>query len=138
MRIAMAFTPKALPKTFETEEVHAKIVQNYVKDDDEKDGFARDEHGKKIKAGPATVQFETVKSTGGVMFTFPRGHSIRLTTADQIKQWGLSTKPKLVDMDSGSEVNEKGIPVNMLHLLEPKAVGDFGIADASEGLENVS
>lgn len=136
MRIAAAFMPKALPKTFETEEVHAKIVQNYIKDEDEKDGFARDEHGKKIKAGPATVVFETVKSFGGVMFTFPRGHSIRLTTIDQIKQWGLSTKPRLVDMDSGSEVNEKGIPVNMQHLLEPGSTGDFGVADASEGLQS--
>lgn len=132
-RIVAAYMPKALPKEFKTTETHVKIVQHFVKDDDpkSKDGLARDENGRRIKAGPNTLEMHEVESTGGIMFTFPRGHSIRLTDPAQLKQFKLSEQPRLVDLDLGEEVNEKGMPLSLLSVIndEGKSGGDFGLAD---------
>lgn len=132
-RIVAQYMPKALPKDFETTETHVKIVRHYVMEDDDKGKqvFARDENGRNIKAGPNTLEFEQKVSKGGILFTFPRGHSIRLTDPAQLKQFKLTEKPKLVDLDLGEEVNEKGIPLSMLSVISEDAVGGM----ASESIE---
>lgn len=133
-RIVAQYMPKALPKTFETVENHVKIVQHFVKDEDAEDGFARDENGRRIKAGPNTLEFHEVKSAGGIMFTFPRGHSIRLTDPAQLKQFRLSEQPRLVDLDLGEEVNEAGMPISLLSVINDtdKSAGNFGMADVEK------
>ena len=132
-RIVAAYMPKALPKTFETTETHVKIVRHYVMEEDAKgkEVFAHDENGRKIKAGPNTLEFVQVPSTGGIMFTFPRGHSIRLTSPEQLKQFGLTEQPKLVDLDLGEEVNAAGVPLSMLAIVQEGGAGGF----ASETVE---
>lgn len=127
-RIVAAYMPKALSKDFKTTETHVKIVRHFVMDDDAKDGFARDENGRKIKAGPNTLEMQEVESKGGIMFTFPRGHSIRLTDPAQLKQFKLTENPKLVDLDLGEEVNEKGMPLSLLSVIsaDGDSGGDFG------------
>lgn len=124
--------PKAMPKTFETVEKHAKLVHHYLKDNDEKDGFSRDENGRKIKTR-ATLEVEDVVSTGGILFTMPRGHSVRLTTKEQLDFFKVSTKPRLVDLDTGEEVNEEGIPLSLQEFVKSGAMnssGDFGTDEA--------
>jgi hypothetical protein len=135
-RIVAAHMPKALPKTFETEETHVKIVRHYVMETDKKGEtvFSHDENGRKIKAGPNTLEFEQVKSFGGIMFTFPRGHSIRLSSPEQLKQFKLTEQPKLVDLDLGEEVNAAGVPVSVLAIVADsnRSGGDFGMVDTLE------
>lgn len=136
-RIVAAYTPKALPKTFETVETHVKIIRLFVMEEDPKTGKqvpSRDENGRKIKAGPNTLEFEQVPSKGGIMFTFPRGHSIRLSSPEQLKQFKLSEQPRLVDLDLGEEVNAAGVPTSMLAVLSnsDKSGGDFGMVDSVE------
>lgn len=135
-RIVAAYMPKALPKTFETEETHVKIVRHYVMEEDSKGKMvpSLDENGRKIKAGPNTLEFVQVPSNGGIMFTFPRGHSIRLSSPEQLKQFKLTEQPKLVDLDLGEEVNAAGVPVSMLAIVADsnKSGGDFGMVDTVE------
>lgn len=125
--------PKALPKTFETTETHVKIIRHYVMEEDAKgkEVFAVDENGRKIKAGPNTLEFTQVPSFGGILFKFPRGHSIRLTHPEQLKQFKLTDKPKLVDLDLGEEVNEKGVPLSLLAVIDSDGIGDV----VSEAIE---
>lgn len=135
-RIVSAYMPKALPKDFKTTEMHVKIVRHYVMTEDAKgkEVFDVDENGRKIKAGPNTLEFIEKESTGGIMFTFPRGHSIRLTDPAQLKQFKLTDRPKLVDLDLGEEVNEAGVPLSMLAIVQ-EGEADVGGGLASETVE---
>lgn len=112
MDIRPQFIPTAMPKGYTTKETRARMVQHYLKDDEGK--FERDDNGKKIKAGPAKMVIEEVETTGGVLFTMPRGHSVRLTSPDQIKTFKVATKPRLVDLDTGEECDEEGRPISLV------------------------
>ena len=134
MKIQAMYMPSVVPKHYKTTETHVKIVRHWVKD--EEGEFVLDETtGKKIKAGPNTLEIYEKESTGGILFKFPRGHSIRLTSPDQIKQFRLTDTPKLVDMDSGEEVNEQGVPVSLAGVISgannPNG-GDFGSVEVPE------
>lgn len=116
MNIQPQFIPTAMQKGYTTTEDRYRIVQEYVKDDEGK--FERDETGKKIKLGPAKIIKETVPSTGGILFTMPRGHSVRLTTKEQIEQFKVATKPCLVDLDTGEECDESGKPLSLVAFIK--------------------
>lgn len=116
MNIQATYIPTAMAKGYTTTEDRYRIVQQYVKDDEGK--FERDEGGKKIKAGPAQMIKETVESKGGILFTMPRGHSVRLTSREQIEQFKVATKPKLVDLDSGEECDETGRPLSLVAFIK--------------------
>lgn len=139
MKIVAAYIPKVVPKTYKTAERHCKIVRHYVQDADGNPEL--DEHGKKIKAGPNTLEYEDRESMGGILFKMPRGHSIRLTSPEQIKQFRLTDKPFLVDLDSGEQVDESGTPISLAGLIKGdsdmmmNSGGDFGEAPADEGSE---
>lgn len=117
MRIVPQYTPRAMPKT------HVSIEDRYSI--------------KKNKDGTKELVKEEVESKGGVMFTFPAGHSIRLATIEQIEQFRLTTKPRLVDIDTGEEVNELGVPVSLAQFVANGGMsgGDFG-TDVADALEN--
>lgn len=139
MKIQAMYMPQVVPKHYKTTETHVKIIRHWVKDEDGE--FVLDETtGKKIKAGPNTLELYEKESTGGILFKFPRGHSIRLTTPEQIKQFRLTDTPKLVDMDSGEEVNEQGVPIALAGIIKGANNvhgGDFGESDvqAENGVE---
>ena len=114
------FVPTAMPKGYTTTETQCRMVQKYKKDDEGK--FERDENGQKIKAGPAQMITETVESKGGVLFTMPRGHSVRLTTREQIEQFKVATKPRLVDLDTGEECDEQGRPVTLMAFIKKSEI----------------
>ena len=128
-RIVAQYQVKAMPKDYTTTETKYSIVQEYMKDDEGK--FERDEEGRKIKKGPIQVVSEQVESKGGLLFTFPGGHSIRLTSPEQLKQFGLNENPRLVDLDTGEEVNEHGVPLSLANYVNDVSAsgGDFGKAD---------
>lgn len=136
MKIVAAYMPKVVPKTYKTTETHCKIVRHYVLDENGEPELDPDT-GKKIKAGPNTLEMYQKESTGGILFKMPRGHSIRLTTPEQIKQFRLTDKPFLVDLDSGEQVDESGVPVSLAHLIKEStsmevAGGDFGETPATD------
>lgn len=112
MNIQPQFVPSAMPKDYTTKETHYRMVQEYQIDDEGK--FERDDNGKKIKLGPAKMIREEVEVKGGVLFTMPRGHSVRLTSIEQIKQFNVATKPRLVDLDTGEECDEQGRPMSLI------------------------
>lgn len=42
------------------------------------------------------------------MVVFPQGHSIRVTSAEQLKELGYDRKPRTVDMETGDVVDAGG------------------------------
>ena len=134
MTIIPEYLVKALPKDFTTTETHCKMVQEYLIDEETKKPF-RDEHGQRVKKGPAKmVRDDAVESKGGIMFTFPNGSSIRLASQHQLDLFKLTDQPRLIDTATGEEVDERGVPKSLaqyvLDVSAPK--GDFGLVDPNE------
>lgn len=101
MGIRASYTVHKIPDSYVTE----KITFKYITDPD-----AEVVVGKKT---PKIRIEEKVIERGGWLFTFPRGHSIRCTSLEQIKLLGLSTEPRLIDDSTGLEVNKNGIPLDI-------------------------
>lgn len=123
-RIKAQFAVQKIGKDYETFETRYKMV--------------------KKEDGTKEMVQEKVASTGGYLFTMPNGSQIRLETLDQIKHFGLDTKPTLIDITTGEEVNEQGVPLSIANLVQgaveeallPKPVaGDGGVESSIEALE---
>jgi hypothetical protein len=58
---------------------------------------------------------EDKQSTGGWLFIIrgKPGHSIRLTSLDQLKDFKLKESPRMIDTESGEEVGSDGIPLTV-------------------------
>lgn len=97
-RIKAQFAVQPIPKNYETTAVHYKMVKQH-------DGTVR-------------MEQEQVPSKGGHLFTMANGSQIRLETLDQIKHFNLDTKPVLIDITTGEEVNEQGIPLSVANLVQ--------------------
>lgn len=97
-RIKAQFAVQPIPKDYETVATHYKMVKQH-------DGTVRMEQ----------VQ---VPSKGGHLFTMANGSQIRLESLDQIKHFNLDTKPVLIDIQTGEEVNEQGIPLSVANLVQ--------------------
>jgi hypothetical protein len=63
---------------------------------------------------------EEVEVRGGYLYVIrgKPGHTVRLTSLDQIKQFGLGTSPKMIDANTGEEVDEHGVPKIVRRMLE--------------------
>jgi hypothetical protein len=68
--------------------------------------------------GTVRMEQEQVPSKGGHLFTMANGSQIRLESLDQIKHFKLDTKPVLIDITTGEEVNEQGIPLSVANLVQ--------------------
>lgn len=119
-RIKAQFSVQPVAKDYETFET----VYEMVKQED----------------GTKRMEAKQVPSTGGYLFTMPNGSSIRLASKEQIKHFGLDTKPTLVDITTGEEVNEQGVPLSIANLVQgavaeallPRPVaGDGGVGEQS-------
>lgn len=130
MNIQPQFVPTAMPKTYETTEMRYRMVTEYLQDDEGE--FVRDENGRKIKKGPSRMEAYEHTSKGGVLFTMPNGNSVRLTTPEQIQQFKVATKPRLIDLDSGEEVDEQGRPVALMKFMAKAQVSYEDVAHALE------
>jgi hypothetical protein len=72
----------------------------------------------KQKDGTMRMEQKQVPSTGGYLFTMSNGSQIRLETLDQLKHFNLDVKPRLVDITTGEEVNEHGVPLSIANLVQ--------------------
>lgn len=120
MAITAEYFVRKIPDTKEYEELH----------------YAFEQDGKPDAKGNVRTRMvqKTVITKGGWLIIFPNGHSIRLATEDQLKHFGLEQKAKLVDRNSGLEVNQHGIPVALQHLINTERQPD-GDAEVLDGME---
>ena len=60
------------------------------------------------------------------MVYFPQGHSIRVTSFEQLKEMGYHLKPRMVDMETGDVVDVGGDPYDFTN--NPQGETDIDIA----------
>lgn len=118
----MDYLVEKIPDTYET----TKIVYAYIRDPDQE----------AIPGKPTPkIRTETViTEKGGWLFTFMRGHQIRLTDEKQIALLGLSTAPRYIDDSTGLEVNKQGIPVDVEQYVTNAPLMDGGVPDTGASL----
>lgn len=121
MGIRMEYDVVKLPDTYVTRET----VYEYIKDPD----------AEKVEGKPhPRKRVERVREVkGGWLFTFMRGHQLRVETEEQMKLLNLSAHRRLIDDSTGLEVNEQGIPIDIQHLA-PQALHDGGAPDTVASL----
>jgi hypothetical protein len=56
------------------------------------------------------------------MVMFPQGHSIRVTSIEELKRMGYDKKPRLVDMETGDVVDVGGDPYDFANDLDVDVV----------------
>lgn len=123
MSIKAEYIVRKLPQSFVTYENVSAYEQDPAPDADS-------------PKPPKRLVQKQVESRGGWLVIFPGGHSIRLTSEDQMKTFGLSSEAKLVDMNTGLQVDAHGMPVDLAHLLSPdmqmQPKGDSTLTEGAE------
>lgn len=77
-----------------------------------------------------------VEDKGGYLVKFFRGHSIRCFDDAHLAALGFTTKPRLIDEASGLECDERGVPLDIAHLV---SITKDGGGDMPElGVEHTS
>lgn len=114
MGMRAEFEVRKLPDSFVTFENKYSFV------DDEK--AQPDRFGRKRQK----MVTEKVESHGGYLFVIrgKPGHSIRLTTLDQIEAMKLSVHPRIIDDQTGEQVDERGIPLSVAHIVNGRSGGN--------------
>ena len=124
MAIRAEYVVEKLPDSFVTKAVHYEFI-----------GDGEDRKGKKLMK----MVSKEVESRGGWLFTFFNGSSIRLESLDQMPTFGLSPKPRLIDDQTGEEVDESGIPLSLKDVIAkataiPREAG--AVVSKGEGVES--
>lgn len=125
MGIRMEYTVEKLPDSYVT----TKTVYSYEPDPDWTPplGVANPRPGK--------IRKETVvEERGGWLYTFMRGHQIRVTTEEQMKLLGLTAEPRLIDDSTGLQVNAQGIPLDIAEHVKMGPLADGGTRDTVASL----
>lgn len=101
MGMRVEYEVRKLPDDYITKEVRHSFI------DDEK--APPDRYGRKRQK----MVVETVDSHGGWLFIVrgKPGHSIRLTSLEQIEAMKLRAEPRMIDNESGEEVGADGVPL---------------------------
>lgn len=68
------------------------------------------------------------------MVMFPQGHSIRVTSFEELKRMGYDKKPRMVDMETGDIIDQGGDPYDFANNLDIDVVMD----DSEEEGETLS
>jgi hypothetical protein len=78
---------------------------------------------------------EDRESKGGYLFIVrgKPGHSIRLTSLDQLSSFNLKSTPRMIDNESGEEVGLDGVPLTVKHQLD--AAKRFGTLTGPHGTD---
>lgn len=107
--------------------VTSEMLYSFV--DDEK--APPDRYGRKRQK----MVVEKGESRGGWLFIIrgKPGHSIRFTTLEQLRAFGLSATPRMIDNESGEEVGADGIPLIVKQQLE--AAKRFGTLSGPHGTD---
>lgn len=98
---------RELPDTFVTYEKRYSFVE------DEK--ATPDRWGRKRQK----MVEETIESRGGWVYVIrgKPGHSIRLTSKDQMETMKLSAQARMIDDATGEEVDHRGVPLSVAHIV---------------------
>lgn len=101
MGMRVEYEVRKLPDTYVTKERRYSFVDD--------DTIPPDRYGRKRQK----MVVEDVETTGGWLFIMrgKPGHSIRLTSLDQLAAFKLKSTPRMIDNESGEEVGEDGIPL---------------------------
>ena len=123
MAIRVEYEVRKLPDTFVTKEME------YSFEIDEKAPRGRfGEQRQKMVSKEVEVRGEYLFIIRG-----KPGHTIRLTSLDQLKQFGLDTSPKMIDANTGEEVDEHGVPKIVRKMLELERT--FGTLSGPHGTD---
>lgn len=121
MAIRANYTVQKIPDTYVTK----KTVYEYVPDPDAEQVVGKPTRKIRVE--------KVVEEKGGWLFTFPRRHSVRCTSLEQIKLLGLSTEPYLIDDTTGLQVNSQGIPLDIAEHVTG-GLTDGGVGETVEQL----
>lgn len=123
MGMRVEYEVRKLSDDYVTSEMHYSFV------DDEK--APPDRYGRKRQK----MVVEKGESRGGWLFIIrgKPGHSIRFTTLDQLRAFGLSDTPRMIDNESGEEVGPDGVPLIVKQQLE--AAKRFGTLSGPHGTD---
>jgi len=123
MAIRVEYEVRKLKETFVTKEKHYEFV------DDDK--APPDRFGRKRQK---MIETE-VESHGGYLYIIrgKPGHTVRLTSLEQIRQFNLDTSPRMIDANTGEEVDEHGVPKIVRSMLEVERT--YGTMSGNHGTD---
>lgn len=123
MGMRVEYEVRKLSDDYVTKELHYSFV------DDEK--ATPDRYGRKRQK----MVVSNEESRGGWLFIIrgKPGHSIRFTSLEQLRAFGLNETPRMIDNESGEEVGEDGIPLIVKQQLE--AAKRFGTLTGPHGTD---
>jgi len=82
-----------------------------------------------------SLQQETVtEERDCYMIYFPQGHSIRVTSFEQLKSMGYHLKPRMVDMETGDVIDIGGDPYDFAN--NPQGEVDLNVLVEDEEVEH--
>ena len=121
--IRVEYEVRKLPDTFVTTEKRYEFVED--------DKAPPDRFGRKRQKMVETEE----ESRGGYLFIIrgKPGHTVRFTSLDQIRQFGLGTTPRMIDANTGEEVDEHGVPKIVRSMLEVERT--YGTLTGSHGTD---
>ena len=123
MGMRVEYEVRKLSDDYVTKEKHYSFV------DDEK--APPDRYGRKRQKMVVTDE----ESRGGWLFIIrgKPGHSIRFTSLEQLRAFGLTEAPRMIDNESGEEVGADGVPLIVKQQLE--AAKRFGTLSGPHGTD---
>jgi hypothetical protein len=116
------FEVRELPQSFVTKEKRYSFVEDET--------ATPDRWGRKRQK----MITEDVDSRGGWLFVIrgKPGHSIRLTSLEQVEAMKLSIRPRMIDDQTGEEVDERGIPLSVAHIVNGGRTGSMSGPHATD------
>jgi hypothetical protein len=85
----------------------------------------------KDDAGAGRVHMQQMTMTLQCFYVhFPKGHSIRVTSLQRLKELGFDKKPRLIDAETGDVIDTGGDPFDFVHEA-PKSGGKSRVVSAS-------
>lgn len=123
MTVRVEYEVRKLPDTYVTREKRYSFVDD---DKAQPDRFGR-KRQKMVE--------EEVESRGGYLYIVrgKPGHTLRLTSLEQMQAFGLSPTPRMIDANTGEEVDEHGIPKSVRKMLEIERT--YGNLSGSHGTD---
>lgn len=87
----------------------------------DKCSMSDDPNGPKLKTERVTEDRECF------MVLFPQGHSIRVTSREELVRMGYDKKPRMIDMETGDVVDVGGDPYDFANMPDMNVVVDDGL-----------
>jgi len=93
-----------------------KVIARYYVTGPHKETVTHTKHSIEDENGVARiVAKEVTEELECYHVTFPKGHSIRLTSLEKLKELGFDKKPRMIDGETGDVVDLGGDPFEFVH-----------------------